>query len=271
VKASSYGSKVCQDLNLALKKDWKEKNNLGISASSSILGLNTSPEQGLFVLPARQGKPPWVLLAGLDETLFVGDEPHFISTRLHPHTVYPKGYEFLENFYYHPFPTWIFRIGGLTLVKMVLVIHNENTVLIRYQLLSSYGDFVKLQVKPIVAFRPAEHLVYENKTPPLKMNVEKGVVELVTEKECPPVFIFHNAAVVERCDLWIKDILYTDTFPPKEYQKEDLYMPCSFLFPFLKQEGNYLCISTDSKLRMGPLLMDITEKNRRPRTPNKRK
>ena len=250
-------------MHLALKRNWEEKNDLGVSSSSSIVGFNTSREQGLFVVPSKSSKESSVLLAGLDEVLFIGDRAYPVSTRLHRHTVHPRGHELLENFYYHPFPTWIFRMEGLTLIKIVLAIYNESTVLIRYQLLSSYGDFIRLQVRPLTAFRSSSELIREDDKFVPKVKVEKGMIHLVSPNVHPDMYIFHNAAVVDRTGLWIKEMTYTSDYPPKEFQVEDLYSPCSFLFPFLKQDGNYLCVSTSPKLRLDPLLLDISEKNRR--------
>ena len=253
----SYGPEVCRDLGAALKREWKEKNNAGASASSTILGTNTKPSHGLLSVLSGSGDQI-VLLSGLDEILFVGDRPYPLSTHQFFNTAYPKGYLNLEYFYRMPFPTWIYRAEGLALVKMVILVHGEQTVLIRYQFLSSYGDFVRLQVRPIFAFRKSKDLIYETPERIPEMKTSQGAIELNPGHGLPKAHIMHNAGVVDREGFWFKRLSYH-----KLKREEDLYAPCSLLYAFLKEDGVYLSVSTRFSHDFDPFLIGVKEKNLR--------
>ncbi len=273
MKPASYGAKVCRNPDLALTKEWQEKNELGAYAASSILGTNTKPAHGLLVTPCQSPIHEAVLLANLDETLYIGERPFPLSTHVYHDTVFPKGYESLEHFYRLPFPTWVFRLDGLALVKMVILIHGENTVLIRYQLLSSYGDYVRLQIRPVTAFRSTSKLIRENTSAIPKIHAsQQGVIELKSPNACPSLYLFHNAAVVDRTGIWLRRLKYAAE-KSEGPQEEDLYSPCSFLYAFLKEDGVYLSVSTNSTRKFDPFLIGIKEKRRRrsvsPNQPNR--
>lgn len=262
MKQVSYGPKVCQNLETALKKEWEEKNEKGVYASSSIAGVNTKPAHGLLVVPRKGLDEADVLLAGLDETLFIGERSYPFSTHLYSKSAFPKGYEFMEHFYNLPFPTWIFRMEGLALVKMVMVIQGEETVLIRYQLLSSYGDFVRLQIRPLVAFRSASGIVMENSSQEPKINVTQSSVELIPKGSVRRLHLFHNAAVVDRARQWFKKLVFPKLSPSDPEREENLFSPCSFLYAFLREEGVFLSASTNPTRRFDPFLVGVRGKGR---------
>ncbi len=259
---SSYDSKICQNPEIALLKSWKESSGRDVYASSSLLGTNTKANQGLFVIRQPDETKPCVLLSGLDETLFIGDRTYSLSTRLQGGTIFPRGYEYLEHFYRLPFPTWLFRLDGLAFVKMVIVVSGESSVLIRYQLLSSYGDYVRLQVKPIIAFRRTDELNRECAKQIPKLHAVKGEIKVAAAADhFPNLFMLHNAAVVDREGSWFKEIQYKTRSGP--VQSEDLYAPCALTYAFVKEDGVYLSVSTTPRRDFDPFLISIREKNRR--------
>lgn len=236
----SYDSKICRNLTVALKKEWEEKNDLGASSSSTIVGANTKPEHGLLVLPSKSSEKN-ILLSNLEETLFIGERSYSLSTHLYHENVFPNGYENLEHFYRLPFPTWIYRVDGLTLVKMVILIHGENSVLIRYQLLSSYGDYIRLQIRPMISCKEIPDV-----------NPAPGMVEISSTENSAPLFLFHNSAVIERKGQWYRNL-----------KEGDLYSPCSFLYAFLREDGVYLSVSVTSERKFDPFLIGVKEKSER--------
>ena len=265
MKAISYGTKVCRNLESALTKEWWEENQKGAHAASSILGANTKPEHGLLVVSGNQpSKKSLVLLSTLEETLFIGDQSYPLSTCLYANqTVFPKGYEYLEHFYKLPFPTWIFRAEGLALVKIVILMQDQPTVVIRYQLLSSYGDFVRFQIRPVVAFRPASQIVKGDAKRIPRLEAKPGEIHLEYSNSFPTLHFFHNAAVVDRSGKWLKHVRYTKNIASESGQEEDLYSPCSLLYGFLKEDGVYLTASTSPEHGFDPFLVGVGEKNKR--------
>ena len=260
----SYGTKICRNPEAALKKEWREETDSGAYAASSILGANTQLDHGLLVIPsAVPNKNKFiVLLSALEETLFIGENAFNLSTRVHADSVYPKGFEHLEHFYKLPFPTWVFRVEGLTLVKMVLMISGENTALIRYQLLSSYGDYVRLEIRPIVAFRGTKEVGARRRAAP-SLRATKQVIHIESSNKCPGLYVSHNAGVVDRTGIWFNGLRCFKEGSSSLYREEDLYSPCSLHYAFLKEDGVYLAASTSQIRKFDPFLVGVKEKNKR--------
>ncbi len=245
-KFTSVRTKICRDFDVASQKEWREGNNLGGYASSTILGANTKRSHGLLVVPAGKSGDV-VLLSNLEETLHVGDKSFPLSTHLYSDTIYPKGYEYLENFYLAPNPIWIYRIDQWALMKAIVMMPDEHTVFIRYQFLSSYGDYVRLEIRPIVAFRPASGLSRESQDGIPEIEFGRHHVALKPKKAFPELFLYHNAAVTDRSARWFRRLGYPEARQPAAGLEEDLYSPCSLIYAFLKEEGVFLCATTESK------------------------
>ena len=134
----SFGSEVCRNFTEAIKREWYQTNELGGFAASTILSLNTRRDHGLLVASLRPPLGRYVLLSGLDETLYIDDAAYPLSTRIQANTIYPNGFLYLDQCSLEPFPSWIYSVEDLLLGKSVVLLRGEQTVLIRYQILS--GD-----------------------------------------------------------------------------------------------------------------------------------
>jgi len=247
-KFTSVRTKVCRDVASAIQKEWKEENSLGGYASSTILCAHTKRDHGLLVVPWGKPDSHAVLLSNLEETLHVGDKSFPLSTHLYSDTIYPKGYEHLENFYLAPNPIWIYRIDQWALMKAIVMIPDEHTVFIRYQFLSSYGDYVRLELRPVVAFRQTSQLNRENQSHVPAAAFGRHHVYFKPQKSFPELFLYHNAAVTDRSERWFRHLNYPeDKRQGVGGHEEDLYSPCSMTYAFLKEEGVFLCATTQAK------------------------
>jgi len=218
----------------------------------------------LLVVKAPHRTEHLVLLSGLEETLLIGDRSYPLSTHLYEERIFPDGYVRIENFYRKPFPSWIFRVENLAFLKIVMIIEGQKTVLIRYQLLSSYGDFVRLIVRPITAFRPSTQITRMPDRLMPQLEVAAQTIELKSQNRYPSMRFFHNSAVVDREGKWFRDQVYGKHFAKNGVvRKEDLYSPCSFHYAFNEEDGVYLCVTTEKKRIIDPFLLELQEKRRR--------
>src|SRR5438552_10528555 len=110
---------VCQDVNQARKLEWLETNGLGGFSSSSIIGLNTRRYHGLLTAATRPPVGRLVLLSKLEETLIVAGERFDLSSNQYPDVVHPQGHLHLEEFRLDPFPTFVYRVAGVSIEKRV--------------------------------------------------------------------------------------------------------------------------------------------------------
>jgi predicted glycogen debranching enzyme len=144
-----------------LRREWLLANGLGGYAAGTISGSVTSRHHGLLVaaLPAPLGRV--VMLNHFAEFLHFddrrvvqlsGEEPSRPGEGL---SFGQYATEFrLEN----QIPVWRFDVNGIAIEKRVLLVHGQNTVHVRYELISAHHH-VRLEIRPSVHFRRHEQEV----------------------------------------------------------------------------------------------------------------
>ena len=137
----------CQNFDKSIKTEWLEINSLGAYSSSTIYGLNNRIEHGLFVVQAPDKINKINLLAKLEETVFVNDLSFELSSNQYENSIYPNGYTHLDGFELNPFPTFHYKFSDRRLDKSILLLHDKNVLIVRYELKNN-GDPLKLIIKP---------------------------------------------------------------------------------------------------------------------------
>ena len=262
MKGISFDSKICQDLDQALKKEWLETNQFGGSASSTIICANTRRYHGLLI---AQLKPPlgrFVMLSGIEEILFIDETTYPLSTQLYPNTVHPEGYRNLNQFSLLPFPTWIFQMEDLILAKSVILMHDEQTVLVRYQILAGDEHLVRLELKPQTAFRDCNSLAYHNGR--LNTNIESSFGRI----RLAGLFFYHNAAIVDQSGSWYRQVQYPEEKKLNLDFEEDLYSPFRLVYTFLKGREVFFCASIEDYKTVDFQMFVAREEDRRRRFVN---
>ena len=147
-----------QDFTRAAEYEYLDTNGLGGWSSSSIIGANTRRYHGLFVPAIHPPTDRMVLLSKLDEAIAVGDSRCEIACNVYDGGVlHPNGNLYLESFTKDFFAEWIYNVKGIQLKKTICMIHEENTVVIKYQVLSAVSPFT-LELLPLMAARDYHEL-----------------------------------------------------------------------------------------------------------------
>jgi predicted glycogen debranching enzyme len=154
---------ICGNLDAALRREWLETNGIGGFASSTINGCNTRRYHGLLVAATKPPVGRLVLLSKFEETLIVNGPTHELGTNRYPGAVHPQGFQFLKEFRLGPFPSFTFSVDGVEIEKTLFMVQNENTTVIEYRLKSAPDVVtVKLELRPLIAFRDYHSLTHEN-------------------------------------------------------------------------------------------------------------
>src|ERR1035438_952149 len=104
-----FDRKVCQNPEIAFRREWLETNGLGGFASSTIAGLNTRRYHGLLIAATKPPVGRMLLFAKLEETLVVDGRRHDLSANRYPGVVHPRGHLLLKEFRQGPFPVFVYR------------------------------------------------------------------------------------------------------------------------------------------------------------------
>ena len=161
---------VCQDLEIASRREWLEANGLGGYASSTIIGLNTRRYHGLLVAATQPPVGRTVLLSKLEETLIIGNqsgsdsgsESFDLSVNQYPGTTHPQGHIHLTSFRLDPFPRFVYEASGVEIEKSVFMVHGQNTTVIEYEMRGLPRN-CKLEIRPLIAFRDYHATTHENR------------------------------------------------------------------------------------------------------------
>jgi len=144
-----------EDLDELLGKEWLIANELGAYASSTAVGCNVRRYHGLLVAAALPPGGRIVALSTVMEQLTVGETDYYLATNEFADVFSPLGVTHLAEFRNDVCPTFVFRAGGVELIKEILLAEQANAVAVRYRL---SGQTATLRLWPFTALRDFHQL-----------------------------------------------------------------------------------------------------------------
>lgn len=246
----NFDAEQCADFDFSSSREWLETNGRGGFASATVSGMNTRRYHALLVAAPAGQTQRVVLLSKLEETLVVGATRFDLSTnRYAPGVTHPEGFRLQTGFRLDPHPVFIFRCGEVVLEKSVLMIHGENTTIIRYRLLESLresaGEQVRLEVRPLVALR-TYHSVQKMSTQTLLVVMNDGVAHIASgdEARCQ-LRLAHDATEAHDENIWYENFAYDEEIRRGFNDAEDLFNPCLLRFELDEKQTRNIIASAD--------------------------
>ncbi|MEO8586014.1 MAG: amylo-alpha-1,6-glucosidase [Acidobacteriota bacterium] len=234
-------------------REWLETNGLGGYAMSTATGENTRRYHGLLVAATKPPLGRMVLLSKLEETLVVDGRRIDLSTNRFPGVTHPGGFRFLSSFRNDPFPTFTWDVDGVILEKEVFMPHGENTVCVTWRLVRGGNDGneagpIRLQVRPLVAFRDFHALTHENPELDTIVSVEEGDtprVRIAPYKSLPGLTFAHDGTATRAGD-WYRFFEYEEERARGFDFQEDLWNPFLLSFSLSFEEISGTVIASTS-------------------------
>jgi len=238
----SYGTETCANLETASQHEWLETNGIGGFASSTLTCLNTRRYHGLLVAATHPPVGRYVLLSKLEETLTIGGERYELSANAYPGVVHPQGFRYLTQFRLDPFPVFIYSVGDVRLEKSLFLVQGENTVVVRYAASGTRkGVDVKLELRPLIAFRDYHSLTHENATINGAIQMTTGSAAVTPYAGLPTLHLAHDAALVQKAGTWYRNFQYAAEQERGLDFAEDLFNPMVLSFDLTtRQEANVI-------------------------------
>jgi predicted glycogen debranching enzyme len=245
-----FTHEVCANLNEALRREWLETNGLGGFASSSITGLNTRRYHGLLVAATMPPVGRLVMLSKLEETLVIDGQRFELSSNQYPGgVVYPRGHEYLRGFRLDPFPVFTYEVEGVELEKSVFMLQGENTTVVRYEVKidgDSHTD-VRLEVRPLVAFRDYHSTTHENSALNAEVKAEDSRLTIRPYEELPALHFAHDAEGVDGARWWNRNLEYAAERERGLDYAEDLFSPFALKFEMNTRTRAAVVASTERR------------------------
>ena len=188
-----------------------------------------------------------MLLSKLEETLVINGRRYELSANQYPGAVHPQGFNYQTGFRLDPFPTFTYEIEGLRFQKSVFMVHGENTTVIQYELEQPSNEFeIKLEIRPLIAFRDYHSATHENGALNPHVESEHGETTFRPYADLPPLRIAHDSAEIDSNGFWYRNFQYAVEQERGLDFTEDLFSPCAFTFDLSARKKISLIASTDS-------------------------
>lgn len=217
------------DLQISMKKEYLLTNGKGGYCSSTIYDCHSRKYHGLLVLPVKeQGGRLYNFLSKLEPVIIIESKEFHLSTNKFPIVYDPTGHKYINSFENEYFPVTTYKIGDITFVKSILMPLGEDTVLVKYDLVSSEMP-VTLKVTPFMAFREINSLAKENMDIKPRTFFEENGFKFDPYQGLPPVYVQSSIkSTFYPAPHWWKNFEYTKERKRGYEYHEDLFVPGSF-------------------------------------------
>ncbi len=215
------GADVLRDLAASSRREWVLADGQGGYAASTVVGLNTRRHHGLLVCPARSPLLRMVYLSRVEEALVVEEARHELGTNDYAGVVHPRGFLAADTFLLDPLPTLTWEVEGHRLSRTVARLHDVPAVVLAYE--HEGPDPVTLEVRPLVAYRPAGGLQHENGFVRGESTVAGPDVVLRPFEGCPPLLLRFAGAEWAGDGVWYRGFVYERDAEEGTAEPEDLF------------------------------------------------
>ena len=245
-----FAKEVVNSLGVSLSREWLETNGLGGFASSTIVGLNTRRYHGLLTAATKPPVGRIVMLSKLEETLIIDGRRYELSANQYPGAIHPQGFIYQTNFRLDPFPVFTYEAEGLVLEKSVFMIQGQNATVVHYELgttkdANEYLSELKLEIRPLIAFRDYHNTTHENSAINRKLDTEAGIISLQPYADLPALHISHDEAELDENGQGYRNFEYAVEQERGLDFREDLFNPFTLTFDLYRQRRARIIASTE--------------------------
>ncbi len=227
--------KVCGNLEQSIALEWLCTNGLGGSACGTVSGVNTRKYHGYLTVAARPPVERYVMLAHLEDRVWIGDRSYPLSANEFPDVIDPLGYENIVDFSYQYGPIWRYRCGDALLEKSITMAHGQDTVSVRYRLLEPSAQRVplRLHVQPMLAGRHFHATTTAANRPQWELAQRSSTRDplMLSTPQCPiKLFISHNADHFSEGPCWWYNFTLRSECTRGYPDRDDLWTPGALEF-----------------------------------------
>ncbi|HZE70870.1 MAG TPA: amylo-alpha-1,6-glucosidase [Pyrinomonadaceae bacterium] len=236
-----------QDLQASTSREWLETNGLGGFSSSTIVGLNTRRYHGLLTAATKPPVGRMVMLSKLEETLVMDGRRYELSANQYPGAIHPQGFNYQTGFRLDPFPVFTYEVEALRLEKSMFMVQGQNTTVILYELKPDGSTFesIRLEVRPLIAFRDYHSTTHENGALDSHVDTENGMTRVTPYSDLPSLHFAHDICEVDTNGFWYRNFQYQVEQERGLDFAEDLFSPFSLSFDLKAQARVRIVASTE--------------------------
>lgn len=234
----------CRNLERALTFEWLETNGRGGFASGTVAGPNTRRYHALLLIARHPPADRFVLVNHLEEYVAIGEQTVALSANCYPGTVHPDGYTRCAGFSSEPWPTWIYDVEGVQVIREIFCPQGRDLVVVRWSLAGTGAQAATLLVRPMLSGRDYHRTHRENRDLWPRAN-ENGAVRWQPYDGVPAVRAFCSGAYRHAPD-WYRRV----QFPVEQERgldgEEDWWSPGEFTMELVPGRPAHLAFTTEA-------------------------
>ncbi len=214
-------------LDFVLTREWREADEKGNYASSTIAGLNSRRNHGLFVVRDPDSGEMFVILSHLQEEIFAcKDHYDFFCVEYKNHRAM-EGIKWLDRFELDPFPRFVYQFQNFTAAKSIVFLKEHSQLIIKYEFSGILPPEARLVIRPFFAFRT----IHESTQPDRIENTEVFLMEnqfrYLPYRDAQETFMQYSSGQFTNSPAWYHNFIYRRE---AEDKIEDLLNPGFFEF-----------------------------------------
>jgi len=214
-----------------LGEEWLITNGLGGYASSTVLGVNTRKYHGMLVAAFHPPRKRMVCVAKLDEELKLGNMFYPLYANEFQGGVYPRGFQFIEEFRLSPFPTYVYALQNVKVSKTIFMPRGKNATIALYTVENGNASEVEVHVFPVLACRHFHAVVDRWRNPPVFTQESHGRrVEISVEAPKATVIMEAVNGVYRKSEKWLEKVYFREEYARGESCLDDWFQPGFFTF-----------------------------------------
>lgn len=256
----NFGTAVLHDFKACQNLEWLETNGIGGWASSTISGAHTRRYHGLLVAATKPPTERFVTLSKLDETIITNSQRIELGCNQFRGAAQPNGHKYIKSFTYNLFPYWEYHVQGIRISKTIAAIHDQNTVLVIYEVLDSLSEF-QLEFLPLVTKRFYHQLLRREALSKFEANFDADILTISNDDSS--IFIAAPGAEFKA----VQDFYYNFQYLEEQRRgydfEEDLFSPGKLIVNLKNHDKLAIIISTSQPNNQNPFHLFQIEQQRR--------
>jgi predicted glycogen debranching enzyme len=139
-------------------------------------------------------------------------------------------------------------VDGIAIEKTVFMVQGENTTVVKYRVSgASRAANVRLQLRPLIAFRDYHSLTHENGAINGTIDSESGLISFSPYIGLPRLYLANNAVSFEKTGHWYRNFEYEAERERGLDFAEDLFNPCVLEFDLNSEPRATVIASTEPR------------------------
>lgn len=240
-----YGRNDLKNIERAEENCYLLTNGLGGFSSLTIAGTNARCDHTLFMAALTAPNKRYQIIENTEETLFIDGEAFSLNAQRHVTGCNNgTGLKYLNSFAFEYLPTYSYVVNGVEVIKTIVMVHEENTVAIKYKIINHTKKKVELKVTPWLQFINKGGVMSDSQ----KFSLDECNGAYLISSNGIKAFFATNGEVEEYDTKYYRDLLFYQDGKDDRFPVGIVAMNHDIIF---NEAGNFEIIYSTNSIELG--------------------